>query len=581
MSVDGGPDEPLAISERLDDRDDREAGALDGIGPDPDAAAPDGGDRSDPSRDPEPADEAGRKLFRYLGGEEWREYRAIMAVFAGTFFSEFSPEDVTARLTAAGMDLDASVVGARLESLRQWGNLTVSSAVGNPTSLADYYRRRNRYLITRAGQEVHDVVEGVLTRVDEVRDVSAGRLRALRDALDALIAVDIDATDPVRLADLVRAVFDPHETFTSEITQFFAAINQWQSRYDLTPEEFTFFAEVLVTYVAERLDEIERTARPIGRRLIELEHSIAAIVDRANRGLAERVEEAGLQGTVQVSRAPGTSIEDWAHLTGWFVGRNGRPSRIDQLGREALSAIRTLTLNLTRLSRVGVGATSRRADFLRLATFFATGRPDDAPALAVASLGLHATNHWGTPATDADDPVSTTVSWWDAPRAPVAISLRERGDTTNRGRATPITDRSQAQELVRRRREQELDAARRVDLELLAEPSLHGRSISDAALVRLQQVLARTLHELDVRARVHERNDGLLRCTVRRAPGERTAITTPNGTLTLVDLDVRVSPTTDGTEAETNTDTPTDIDADATDTDAGAVAATIAGAGGG
>ena len=114
------------------------------------------------------------------------------------------------------------------------------------------------------------------------------------DALRALDAADAAAADGVALADLVRDVFDPHQSFTSEITQFFAAINQWQSRYDLSADEFTFFAEVLVGYVAERLDEIERTARPIGLSLTELEPKLATIVERANRGLAARVEQAGL-----------------------------------------------------------------------------------------------------------------------------------------------------------------------------------------------------------------------------------------------------------------------------------------------
>ena len=38
-----------------------------------------------------------RHLFRYLGGEEWAEYRAVLAVFADNFFTEFSPEEVQAR----------------------------------------------------------------------------------------------------------------------------------------------------------------------------------------------------------------------------------------------------------------------------------------------------------------------------------------------------------------------------------------------------------------------------------------------------------------------------------------------------
>src|SRR5690606_37615013 len=116
--------------------------------------------------------------------------------------------------------------------------------------------------------------------------------------------------------------------------------------------------------------EIERTARPIGRMLTEIEPRIGAIVERANRGLASRLDEAGLGNTVSVARLPGTDLADWEHLVGWFVNRGARVSRIEQLGREAVSAIRTLTMNLTRLSRVGVGASSRRADFLRLAQFF-------------------------------------------------------------------------------------------------------------------------------------------------------------------------------------------------------------------
>jgi len=130
--------------------------------------------------------ETSRNLFRYITAEDWQTYRQIMGIFAGTFFSEFTAEDVELRLQDQGLDFPDGVVHERLESLRRWGNLTVSSTTGNPSSLSDYYRRRSRYLITRAGQEVQDTVEGILARVDEVRDVSTGRLRSLLDALRAL-----------------------------------------------------------------------------------------------------------------------------------------------------------------------------------------------------------------------------------------------------------------------------------------------------------------------------------------------------------------------------------------------------------
>ena len=116
----------------------------------------------------EPDAQRVRQLFRYLGGEEWAEYRAILAVFVDTFFTEFSPEEVQARLV--GVHLSAEVVRDRLDSLRRWGNLTVSTDAGNPTSLEDYNRRRHRYLITRAGQQVFDLVERMLASIDEVAD---------------------------------------------------------------------------------------------------------------------------------------------------------------------------------------------------------------------------------------------------------------------------------------------------------------------------------------------------------------------------------------------------------------------------
>ena len=482
-----------------------------------------------------------RALFRYVVVEEWADYRAIMAVFAGTFFSEFTPEEVAARLAESGHALEVTTVADRLESLRRWGNLTVSSSVGNPRNLEDYYRRRNRYLITREGQEVQQVVEGVLARADQVRDVSTGRLRALLEALTQLASLDPAHAPAEDLADAIGAVFDPHEAFTSEITQFFAAINQWQSRYDLSPEELRFFAEVLVGYVGERLDEIERVARPIGRALQRLTGRFGVLVERAHAGLARRVDDAGLAKSIAVTHRPGTRLEDWEHLCGWFLRRGARASRIETLTREAVAAVRTLTLNLTRLSRAGTGAASRRADFLRLARIFDGADPWDLPRLACAAFGIFGANHYGVAAADADDPAPTHTSWWSAPRATVPVSIRERGDTNQRGRVSPMPDRSKERELLRRRRDDERRAQERVDHELLDTPALDGRELSQAALARLQEVVGRTLASLGTRGEVVERADRALICRIARTPGQHTRVHAPAGTLTLLDLTITMA----------------------------------------
>lgn len=480
----------------------------------------------------------GRQLFRYLNAEEWATYRAIMDCFAGTFFSEFAPADIRLRLSEQGLMLDEQTVADRLERLRRWGNLAVSSSVGNPTSLEDYYRRRNRYLITQAGQEVHQVVEQLLRRVDDVRDVSTGRLRSLDLALTRLAGADVEKLDPTELGDLVRAVFDPHEAFTSEISQFFAAINQWQSRYDLSTEEFAFFREVLIGYVAERLDEIERAARPIARHLADLEPRIPGIVERARHGLADRLDDAGLDTTVSVQRAAGSRVDDWDHLTTWFRARDGRSARIEQLTWEALAAVRTLTLNLTRLSRAGHTASSRRSDLLRLARLFDQAG-DEIHTVAAAAMGLHGSLHLGVLAFDAEDPVSPATSWWDAPRAEVPISLRQRASTTNTGRPSSIPDRAQERELIRLRRQAQADARARVDHELIAADLAHD-VLSDQALHRLEELLAGALRSLSPSLARCSYADGSVELVAERSLGARTSIRTEHGVLSIDALTVVV-----------------------------------------
>lgn len=486
----------------------------------------------------DPAD-AGRQLFAYLGGREWRDYRAILGVFAGTFFAEFTPDDVAVRLAEQGSPLDVAVVGERLESLRRWGNLVVSSSVGSPTSLADYYRRRNRYLITSAGQDVHEVVEGVLGRVDEVQDVSASRLRSLLDALRALRDVDLGSVDPELLADRVRDVFAPHEEFTGEITRFFAALNQWQARYDLTHDELTFFAQVLVTYVAEQLDDIDRVARPVAMVIDELMPRVPDITARVGRGLAGRIDDAGVGDAFVVTHRSGTSVDDWDHLRAWFCPSHGRPARLVQLRSDAIAAIRTLTLNLTRLSRVGVGGASRRADLVRFASLLERSDPAIAPRLVQAAFGLGPSVHWGRSSDDVDDPAPATTPWAEAPPARVPVSLRERGDRAARGSSSPLPDRSAEQRRLRGRRQAERDALRRVDDEL-ASLELDGSTISVAALHRLQSLVSAALTRLGPAGSASEHVDGGLRCRVERCPGSTVRVSTGEGTLAIADLAVTV-----------------------------------------
>lgn len=488
-----------------------------------------------------------RLLFRYLGGDEWQEYRTILRIFADTFFAEFTPDDVAAR-----SGIDADTVRDRLESLRGWGNLTVSSSVGNPSSLDDYYRRRHRYLITRSGQKVFDLVEQALAEADEIGDVQAGRLRDLLRALQtvkehAAPSLDPASGPPGDLADAVRAVFDHHGHFTAELTQFFAQLNEWQNRYDLTADEVHVFASVLVDYVSEQLTEIERMTGPIGRTLEQLLTRLEDLVPALRSGLAARVEEAGLSDSVAVRRLEGTEPEDWRHLAAWFVAAPGQPSRLDQHTRQALAAVRTLTTNVSRLARLGSGMSSRRSDFVRLAGFLDRApTAEQAQEIAAAALGLGSCRRLGTLSSDADDPDPTVTPWREAARAAVPVALRERGDTTARGLASPMRDRSRELDLLKRRRERERVAKERTAAELLACADETGR-IDDARLstesfALLRDLIGRSSHRVTPGAPVRHAIDAGVRCEVHRVTGARTLVASPEGRLVMHHLVVTVAP---------------------------------------
>ena len=490
-----------------------------------------------------------RELFRYVAVPEWRDYRTILGVFAGTFFSEYTPEEVAAEPAVVDAGIDPAVVADRLESLRGWGNLTVSSSVGNPSSLEDYYRRRNRYLITRAGQEVFHLVEGVLAGVDEITDVQAGRLRDLDAALRELgehAANDFERASAEELAGKVRSVFDVHERFTTELTQFFADLNQWQSRYDLDADDVQLFAGVLVSYVSEQLAEIERMTRPIARDLDAVLPRLPQLLDRLTSGLAARVEDAGLAGSVAVRHLPGSASRDWEHLAEWFVAPAGRSARLDQLTRQAIAAVRTLTANVTRLSRAGLGATSRRSDFLRLARFFdGAATVDDAHEIAGAAFGLFSCRRLGTLSADVDDPQPSSTPWPDAPRAVVPVSLRERGDTTARGRPTPVRDRQRERERIRQHRERNRVATEATTAELLscADPQGHvdGAEMSSTGFLMLRDLISRSRHDGDVYSDIRTVTENGVRCTVHRVEGASTTVQCPDGRLVMHGLVVSVT----------------------------------------
>ena len=468
-------------------------------------------------------------------------------MFADTSFAEFTPEQVATEVCHDG--IAPEVVQDRLESLRRWGNLAVSSSVGNPASLEEYYRRRNRYLITRSGQAVYELVEDVLTGFGEVGDIEAGRLidlhRTLRAVVDCTTS-GLDRIDPERLTAEVRTVFDLHEAFTTEVTQFFADLNQWQSRYDLNADQVQLFAGVLVSYVGEKLIEIERIAPRIASALAELRPHLPSLVSALDGGLAARVDAIEFTGDVAVRRVRGSTLSDWDHLEAWFAAPPGHQSRLDRHTRQALAAVRTLTANVTRLSRVGLGTASKRSDFIRLASFFGqAATADDAHKIASSAFGLGSCRRIGILSEDTDDPAPTTTSWQEAPRAVVPVSLREQGSAGVRGSPSPIQNRRVERSLMRQERENQRIAVESAVAELLScarmDGVIDGAEMSTAAFSMLRDLISRSGHQTGISTELRTAVESGIVCSVRRVKDSSTVVSCPDGRLIMNGLMVTVA----------------------------------------
>ena len=487
------------------------------------------------------------RLFRYLTSTEASEYHTILNVFAGAFFSELTAEDVATALEGAPIDPD--VVPARLRSLAEWGNLTTSSSVQECITIEDYQRRHGRYLLTGAGLQVLRLVEQFFAEAETVAEVRLGRLRHLASALGrvtAIVEAGIPAESVTELGDGILEIFDSYLRFKEELERFFAQINEWQSHYDLTPQQVRDFAQVLTGYILDRIDEITQATEPVATELARILPQLPEVLPRLPSGLGHHNAEGSSAFTV--SDAPGSVADHWDRLAGLFAPAAGsRRSQLDDYLSKAAAAADALLDNVIRLSRGTVG--SKRADLLRLATFFHNAESDDqAHDIATAALGLGSCRSLTFPVDpDAEPEPTPNTRWEEAPAAAVPISLRTRGEIGPKGLPTPIPDRRAAIQAIKDRREQQLRRRRRAASDLLeaadSNGSIDGAHISADALELLCDLVASARNSTRRAGPTPTRRtigEGL-QCTLQSAAATTTTVDSDQGTLTFEGLDVSVT----------------------------------------
>ena len=485
-------------------------------------------------------DGARRDLFRYLTADESTDYLAIMDMFSATLLTDLSAEEVAGQLADRGFRLSRDTAEARCRQLADWGNLMPSIRDARVATVAEYIRSRSRYQVSKLGGRVHRQAVEILHASDGAREVARELLGQIVQSLDRILAMlgcrgraDGEALDAEVLAGEVTTVFSNQRLFTDSVRDFYAYLAGILSRYDLAGEEYAQFKELLLVYIDLITADVNRHAPVVAHRA----DLVLAQADRVLEALATLPGLTSPDGT-QVERAQGRTRTDWEELAAWYDASHGA-SGPEQLRGAAGQALGQLITNARRLLDSSGTGFSRRADFLRLARWFAVADDEQAHRLYDAAFGAYPARHLLFGPDESDPRIGPTTSWWHAEPVPIPVSLRERGDRTMRGRTSRVPDPTADRLRLTAEAEREAKQRQAAAAELALASTLHGATISPAARDLLLDLVGALLAQQGEQVTDH---DAGLR--LRAVPGPDTVVSSPDGTTTFIRLSLTVSAAT-------------------------------------
>jgi uncharacterized protein (TIGR02677 family) len=493
------------------------------------------------SSDPAQVDGSRRDLFRYLTGEESADYLAIMDLFSATLLTDLSAEEVAGQLTERGVALSRDTAETRCRQLTDWGNLVPSIRDARVATVAEYIRSRSRYQVSKLGGRVHRQAVEILRASDGAREVARELLGQIVQSLDRILAmlgsvhVGGDTLAAEALAGEVTTVFSNQRLFTDSVRDFYAYLAGILSRYDLAGEEYGQFKELLLVYIDLITADVNRHAPAVARRA----GLVLAQADRVLQALETLTGLTSPDGT-QVERAQGRTRTDWEELAAWYDASHGA-SGPEQLRGAAGQALGQLITNAKRLLDSSGTGFSRRADFLRLARWFALGDDEQAHRLYDSAFGAYPARHLLFGPDEPDPRVGPTTSWWHSEPVPVPVSLRERGDRAMRGRTSRVPDTTADRLRLTAEAEREAEQRQAAAAELALAGGLHGATISPAARDLLLDLVGALLAQQG--EQVTDYDAGL---RLRAVPGPDTVVSSPDGTTTFVRLSLTVYAATPG-----------------------------------
>ncbi|MCF8571236.1 TIGR02677 family protein [Gordonia sp. HY002] len=501
--------------------------------------------------------------FAYLATPNAQLYRRVMKALMAEkerFTVHVRPDDIAMALAADGGErVTDDEVGEALARLAQpsWGNVLTFADSSRVTALADFYRRRMLYQLSREGE----AAERALAQYDAALG-SRGALQSV--ALEDIVVLLTALRDTVRRhADGVEV--DTAVTHQNQLSlrarfvelaenavAFMGSVQRAIDLHDADVDAFLAYKEQLIEYLERFIGDLLTRGAAITALLTEIPlDGVVFLVDTAAR--RESLDAAPGEADAAFKQARDRWVRQWSGLTDWFISTRERESEARLLRSRARAAIPALLAVVRTLNEHASGRTDRTNDFLTLARWFAALPSDgDRHRLWRSAFGLSPVRHLSvTSATESawdDADLGSTTSWADAPALEISPQLRRSGSYERRGRASRVTDRSAAKKMLadqaRAQAEQTAQARRRILTNGPQPLSAFGELDTDAFGLFLG-LLGDGLAAMGPRADTAQiaTSDGELTVTLHRIEGTREmTISTPDGDLTGPDHLVDIAP---------------------------------------
>lgn len=422
--------------------------------------------------------------MRWAGAPERLGYLAILRVFdeakAG-YEVQLRPTEVAGRIESAsgdGSDLDA--VLRSLDALAGWGVLERSFDTAKVGSIAEYRRRRPVFQFSELGEQAYRGVRNLLA-------ARPGEGRLQRYALRQIAELLPDLAEAIRVRDGQRVfgALNQIDLVLNQLAdrsgQFYVLVGSITQQVDADVDRFVELKDVLFAHLQEFLEDLHRWAPVIAARIQDIEAIGVDEMLTLAVGADDAVFQSAHDRRVQWQRR-------WDGLVTWFRSAD-RASRIAELDRRTVNAIRELTALLRRLFEARGRGASRARDMAELAAWFWAldgSGPEAGHALFDAMFGLGGMRHLGVGYPDPET-VAASTTWSAAEPVDIAVGLRERGQLPSPGRAAGVPDDRLARAQLRAIAAARLDEERRASGSL-ASRQLTGRTLSRAEFNALLQL---------------------------------------------------------------------------------------------